>query len=260
MALIPVALILSTIGVLGLLLLLARRLLPDEEAVRPHHDAASAIFSMVGALYAVILAFVVIVVWEANGQARTDSQVEANAVARVYFTARSLPDPQRYRLMTLARDYAATVAHEEWPMLAHGRTSAQARQHVADMRLTTHELRPDNVSQEILMGDTLDAIDELVDARRARNAVLVPLVTPLMWAGLLAGSVLTIGFMLLFNRPSYPLHLLMVGSVAGLIVFLLWLVHDLSRPYAGASALGPEAFDQILQRFREFPPEPAPRR
>lgn len=243
----PLVLILGTVAVVGVLLAITRRLLP-ENPDRPHHDTADSIFQMVGVLYAVILAFVVIVVWETDGKARSDSQVEANAAARVYFTARSLPEPQRLELMTLARDYAETVAHQEWSLMARGRTSPQARQHVAAMRLTTHELRPTTADQEILMGDTLDAINELVDARRERTSALTAPMTPLMWVGLIVSSAVTIGFALLFNRPSFALHLLMVGSMAALIAFILWLVHDLSLPFSGTASVGPEAFEQILQR------------
>lgn len=249
-------LVIGTFAAVGVLLAVARRLLPDDAS--RHQDAATAIFSMVGVLHAVILAFVVIVVWESDGRARVDSQVEANAVARVYFTARSLPEPQRSELMRLAQDYAATVAWQEWPLMAEGRTSPPARQQVADLRLTTHELRPASADQEILMAGTLDAINELVDARRDRTSALTSRLTPLMWTGLVVSSVLTVGFMFLFNQPSYPLHLLMVGAVAALLVFVLWLIHDLSQPFTGTSAVGPDAFEQILQRFEEFPPEGPP--
>lgn len=251
----PLVLVIAgTVAVVAGLLAVARRLLPDDP-VRPHHETATAIFSIIGVLYAVILAFVVIVAWENDRKARDDTQVEANAVARIYFTARALPEPQRAELMTLARDYSATVVGEEWPLMAAGRTSGQARRQVAAMRVTTHELRPATADQEILMGDTLDAINALVDARRERTSALTAPVSPTMWLGLGAGSVLTVGFAFLLNQPPYGLHLLMVAAMAGLIAAALWLVHDLSQPYLGASVVGPDAFEQILQRFHEFPPD-----
>jgi hypothetical protein len=252
-----IALSLGTFATVGMLLAVARRLLPDDPA-RPHQDAAGAIFSMVGVLHAVVLAFVVIVVWEADGLVRDESQVEANAVSRIYFTARSLPEPQGPQLMSLARDYAGTVAREEWPMMAGGRTSPTARRQVSELRVTAQQLRPTSPDQEILMASTLDAINDLVDARRERTSALTsPLSSP-MWIGLVMSSVLTVGFMCLFNRAAYVLHLLMVGPVAVLLVFILWLIHDLSLPFAGASAVAPDAFNQVLQRFQEFPPESQP--
>jgi hypothetical protein len=243
---------LGTLGAIAVVLALIRRALPDDRA---HHDAAGAIFSMVGILHAVVLAFVVIVVWEADGHVRTESQVEANAVSRIYFTARSFPEPQRQEMMSLARDYADTVVYEEWPLMASGQTSATARGQVARMRTITHQLRPETGDQEVLMSGTLDAINELVDARRERTAALTSPLSTLMWAGLIFSSVLTVGFMLLFDRAGYALHLLMVAPVALLLVFILWLVQDLSLPFSGFSSVGPDAFDQVLQRFQEFPPE-----
>jgi uncharacterized protein DUF4239 len=252
---VPFAIGLCTFVGVGALLAAVRRLLPDRPS-RPHQDTATAIFTMVGVLQAVVLAFVVIVVWEADRQARAESQVEANAVARIYFTARSLPEPQRHRLMGLARDYATTVAGEEWPLMTRGETSAVARRQVADLRVTTQQLRPASPDQEILMAGTLDAINELVDARRERTTALTSPLSPLMWTGLFMTSALAVGFMCLFNRPGYLLHLLMVGPVAVMIAFVLWLIHDLSHPFSGANAVPPDAFVQILQRFEEFPPYP----
>lgn len=254
MTLTPLLLAAGTTTVAGALLVMVRRLLPRDPE-RPHQETAGAIFSVVGVLHAVILAFVVIVVWENDRKARDDIQVEASAVARVYFTARALPAPQQHELMTLSRDYAATVAHEEWRLMAGGHTSPRARQQVAAMRVTTHELRPATGDQEILMTSTLDAIDALVEARRERTAALTAPVSPIMWLGLAVSSALTVAFTFLFDRSRLGLHLVMVGSVTALITFMLWLIHDMSLPYSGTSAVGPEAFEQILQRFREFPPD-----
>lgn len=247
----------STLVLVAALLAVVRRVLPNDPD-HPHHDAASAIFSMMGVLLAVILAFVVIVVWEADGNARSQSQVEANAVSRIYFTARALPQPQRDRLMTLAQQYADTVANQEWPLMARGETSPAARRQVSEMRVTAHQLRPTSGDGEILMASTLEAINELVDARRERTGALASPVSSVMWAGLLLSSAFTLGFTFLFNRASYSLHLMMVGSVALLIVFTLWLIQDMSLPFSGTNAVGPDAFGQILQRFQEFPPEQPP--
>lgn len=249
---IPLAVVAGTVAMVGVLLAVSRRLVPGEHK-QPHHDVASAIFSMVGVLYAVILAFVVIVVWENDSDAGDDTQVEANDVSRLYFTARALPEPQRHELMDLARDYADTVTHDEWPLMRQGGTSPKARQLVARMRVTAQGLQPATARDEILMGSSLEAINQLVDARRDRTGALTSPVSPLMWAGLIAGSAITIGFTFLFDHARFVPHLIMVGSMSALIAFTLWLIYDMSLPFAGTSAIGPDAFTQILQRFREFP-------
>ena len=250
---IPFLVVFGTVVVVGVLLAVARRLIPGETK-QPHHDVAGAIFAMVGVLYALILAFVVIVVWENNTAANDNAQIEANDVSRLYFTARALPEPQRGTLMGLARDYAGVVAQDEWALMADGKTSPKAREYVARMRVTAQNMEPASAREEILMGNVLDSINQLVDARRDRTSALTSPVSPVMWAGLVAGSLITIGFTFFFDHSRFVPHLIMVGSMAALIAFIMWLTYDMSLPFAGSNAIGPDAFTQILQRFREFPP------
>ncbi len=249
----PLLIVIGTVILVGICLTFARRIIPGE-VKQPHHDVAAAVFSMVGVLYALILAFVVIVVWENHSASTAEVNVEANEVSRLYFTARALPEPQRTEVMELAREYAAIVADEEWPLMALGQSSAKARAAVARMRVFIQAMQPATARDEILMSNSLDAINALVDARRARTGALVSPVAPIMWVGLIAGSVITVAFTFIFDHSRYVLHLLMVGSMAALIAFTLWIVHDMSLPFSGLNAIGSDAFTQILQRFREFPP------
>jgi hypothetical protein len=138
------------------------------------HDVAVAIFSLVGVLYAVLLAFVVVEVWQADDNAQSNSQAEASDVSQLYFTARALPQPQRGQLTTLARTYAETVAHQEWPLMARGEVSATAISTAAKMRTTILSFVPKDYRDQIVMSQSLEAINRLVDARRLRTGPAQP--------------------------------------------------------------------------------------
>jgi hypothetical protein len=73
----------------------------------------------------VLLAFVVIVVWEEHERAKDTVETEANEVAGVYFLADGFPDPDRARVQELSRSYARVVV-EEWPTMEKGETSERA--------------------------------------------------------------------------------------------------------------------------------------
>ncbi len=235
----------------GVLLGVARWMIPGETK-QSHHEVIIAIHQMVGMLYAILLAFVVIIVWEAASKANDDSQIEANKVSQIYFTARGLPEPQNEQLARLAHDYAATVARQEWRLMREGGTSHRARVLVARMRVVTHSLTPGTPREEILMTQTLDAINALVDARRERTSAVQSPVPPVMWIGLIGGAVITIGFTFLYDYTRYLPHFLAVSTMAALVTFMLWLVWEMSSPFDGPTGVGPTAFDQILQRFKEF--------
>lgn len=240
------------IAVTGILLAVARRVIPGDTK-QAHHDVIISVHQMVGMLYAILLAFVVIIVWEAASKADDDAQVEANKLSQIYFTARGLPEPQRGQLTSLARQYATTVVDEEWPLMRHGQTSPKARALVGKMRTTVHELRPTTPHDEILMTQTLNAINELVDSRRERTAAVQSSIPPVMWTGLIVGAVLTVGITFVYDYTRFLPHFLMVSAMTSLISFMLWLTWEMSHPFDGPTGVGPDAFAQVLDRFAEFP-------
>src|SRR3712207_3230813 len=106
-------------AVLGLTLV--QRLVPATIR-KEHNDVAGFIYAALGVIYAVLLALVVIAVWEEYGRARVTVEAEANATAEIFWLAHRLPEPQGRELQELARSYAQEVVDEEWPLMEQGRT------------------------------------------------------------------------------------------------------------------------------------------
>src|SRR3712207_8130387 len=74
----------SVVAVAGLALV--QRLVPA--TIREeHNDVAGFIYAALGVIYAVLLALVVIAVWEEFGRARVTVESEANALAEVFWLA-----------------------------------------------------------------------------------------------------------------------------------------------------------------------------
>src|SRR3712207_1712458 len=102
-------------------LTLVQRLVPATIR-KEHNDVAGFIYAALGVIYAVLLALVVIAVWEEFGRARVTVESEANALAEISWLAYSLPEPEGPHLQELARSYAEEVVDEEWPLMEQGRT------------------------------------------------------------------------------------------------------------------------------------------
>ncbi|MDQ3791465.1 MAG: DUF4239 domain-containing protein, partial [Actinomycetota bacterium] len=102
-------------------LVLVQRLVPVSIR-KEHNDVAGFIYAALGVIYAVLLALVVIAVWEEFGRARVTVESEANALAEIFWLAHRLPEPQGRHLQELSRSYAEEVVDEEWPLMAQGQT------------------------------------------------------------------------------------------------------------------------------------------
>ena len=96
------------------------RLLVPPASRQQHNDVAGFIYAVLGVIYAVLLALVVIAVWEDFGRARETVEGEANATAEIFWLAHRLPEPERHRVQELARSYAEEVVHGEWPLMREG--------------------------------------------------------------------------------------------------------------------------------------------
>jgi hypothetical protein len=72
-------------------------------------------------IYAVLLALVVIAVWEEYQAANETVEQEANALAEVFWLGHQLPESEGTHLQKLARSYAEEVVHKEWPLMEQGK-------------------------------------------------------------------------------------------------------------------------------------------
>src|ERR671917_1262589 len=97
-----------------------QRLVPAQKR-QEHNDVAGFLYAVVGVVYAVLLALLVIAVWEQYQSARETVESEANAVADIAWIAHRLPEPEHHELQEDARSYAQEVVDEEWPLMEQGR-------------------------------------------------------------------------------------------------------------------------------------------
>ncbi|MGH3146364.1 MAG: DUF4239 domain-containing protein [Rubrobacter sp.] len=214
-----------------------------------HNDVAGFIYAVVGIIYAVLLALVVIAAWEQHERARDTVEGEANELAEVYWLADRLPDSEGERLQELARSYARVVAEEEWVLMERGRSSARAWALLDEMRLLVQEVEADTRADQVLFEQGLDRVHDLSDARRLRLAEANEGIPFVLWSVLVFGGIVTVGFTYLFGLESTWSHRLMVAAVAGMIGAVLFTIGSLEYPFSGGSRIGPEPFELIRERF-----------
>ena len=95
---------------------LQRRL--RSEMLRRHNDVAGFLFSAVGVLYAVVLGFVVVVVWQKYDNAVSNVENEVDAVANLYHVVDAFPGgAARARSAAACEPYARTSLRVEWPAM-----------------------------------------------------------------------------------------------------------------------------------------------
>lgn len=214
-----------------------------------HNDVAGFIFAAVGVMYAVLLAFVVIAVWQNLDSAKQTTFKEADALAGVYWISRELPLPLGAQLEHNSLEYAHIVQDTEWPLMARHESSSQATDLVYEMRSEVFSFNPATPREQVLYEHAVTHVEDLASERRARLNEVGDSVPTIMWVALLAGGLLTVGFTYLFGLSNTLAHGLMVLTLTALVVVSLLLIKEMDYPFTGVTHVDPTAFQVFLERL-----------
>ena len=224
---------------------------------RPHNDVAGFIYAALGVIYAVLLALVVIAVWEEYRAASETVEQEANAAADIFWLADRLPEPRGTHLQELLRSYAQEVVHREWPLMEQGQAPLMTQERgtpagwtlIDDIRQSIQDFEPRTKAEEQLYAEGLDQLDTLSDARRMRLVAAEEGIPGVLWAVLVFGGIAAIGFTYLFGLESTWAHRLMVVTLAAVIGLVLFTIGTMEHPFSGGARIGTGAFELVLERF-----------
>jgi Protein of unknown function (DUF4239) len=230
-------------------LLLVQRLVPVEVRQR-QNDVAGFIYAVLGVAYAVLLALMVIAVWEQWEGAKATVDDEASQLAEIYWIAHQLPQPEGRHIQELAHSYAEVVVDEEWPLMAQGEFSPKAWATIDEIRDSIQSLHASNDDQLLLDQQALERVHGLADARRDRLLAAEEGLPAIMWVVMVGGGFIVVGFTYLFGMENNLTHILMVAALAMIISSVLFTVASLNYPFRGDVHIGPDAFEQILWRFK----------
>jgi hypothetical protein len=209
-----------------------------------HNDRAGFILAVIGVVYAVLLGFVAIGVWERFDAAQTRSYDEATELATVYRDADSFPGGNGLRNTLVA--YAKSVISQEWPKMSRGiRIDAPNPL----LELADHQVRAlpvDSARTAGIQVEMLGAITAALMDRQTRLTIDFIGINSIMWVVLLAGAYVTVAFTYLFGFERTVMQQLMIGGLSLIIGLVLFLTLALDYPFRGSIAVGPGAFQSLL--------------
>ncbi len=221
----------------------------DIESLRSHNDVAGFIIAVVGVIYGVLLAFVVIVVWERFDEAIGVADREADLVLALYRDAAAFPD-QTAELRTRIRGYASSVVEQEWPTMASSQGDDEETDAAMESLFAAYRsVQLSSPQQDPFRDASIQRLDDIAEARRARILASSSRLPGPMWVLVLAGGAITVAFTYFFAVSNARAHFLMVGAVAAMIALTLFLILSLGFPFSGDVAVGPSAMRDAIREF-----------
>jgi hypothetical protein len=220
------------------------------ERLKLNNEVAGFIYAVIGVVYAVLLGFSALIVWEQYDKAQVVVEEEANKLADLYRSAQTFPDDMRTEVETSLRTYARLVIDKEWPAMAEGQFSPETWDAYDHLWRIYQNFEPSNDHERTWFGESLTRMNDLGDQRRLRLLASRSEAVPnVMWIVLLGAGAVTVSFTLLFGTMNPTAHILMIAALATTIALVLFSIFAMHEPFAGVTRVEPEAFHQVLELF-----------
>lgn len=218
------------------------------ERLSSNNEVAGFKFAVVGVIYAVLLAFAVIVVWERYNEAEMAVVQEAGAATTLYRLAAG-PQPEAVATRAALANYLRAALQYDWPMMAKEQHSAEANQALNELYAAALRLAHAGSLESAAQIAMFTQLDAMTQARRTRVHLALGIVPVVLWEALVLGGVLTVVFTFFFGTANLKAQVTMTAILA-LIVFMgLFVIIAIDHPFTGPVHVDGVALERVLLDF-----------
>jgi hypothetical protein len=219
-----------------------------------NNEVAGFKFATVGVIYAVLLAFAILVVWERFNKADSDVANEASAAATVFRLTQSLDADHGAAVRYATVNYLREAVDKDWPAMGHGTSSRDVTIALTEIYDAVLKFHTFGSFESPVVAEILRDVDRISEMRRQRLVVASGIVPGIIWAILFTGAFVAIGFTFFFGTANLRAQMVTSGAVAILIFSGLLTVVAIDHPFAGTVKVGPEALIAVIQDFGDKAP------
>jgi len=232
---------------------IVRRYVPLDR-LSANNEVAGFKFATVGVIYAVLLAFAILVVWERFNKADSDVANEASAAATVFRLTQGLDADHGAAVRKATTNYLREAVDKDWPAMGQGTSSRDVTIALTEIYDAVLKFHTFGSFESLVVAEILRDVDRISEMRRQRLVAASGIVPGIIWAVLFTGAFVTIGFTFFFGTANLRAQTVMSGAVAILIFSGLLTVVAIDHPFAGTVKVGPEALIAVIQDFGDKAP------
>jgi hypothetical protein len=204
------------------------------------------VFQLAGVLYAVLVAFVVVVVWEQFGDAEQATHSEATAIADLIRDSEALPAQVRPQIRHELIAYTQDVVNDEFPRMRRGEAIEEQSEHLTRVWDSYLGVEPVTRAEISFYDESITRLDDLGTGRKVRVASGHAEIPVELWVLLIGGGAIVMMFTFMFGTQDLIVHASGVALTAALMALVLYLIFALEHPFVGALSVKPDAYVNVL--------------
>ncbi len=212
-------------------------------------------YALCGGIFAVVLAFVAVGVYEAMDKTTATAAAEANSLSNLAFDTAGMPAEEGEKVRSDINTYIDTVTQKEWPaQQAYHMEDSNFEQGWNQVRTINSDIaswEPATPGQTAINGDMVRLVNDLFAARRRRLLAAQAHLPAAVWQMLIFGLILVAVFIYLYGPHSFGIHVAVTSLTMLSIGLVFTLIIALDYPFRGALSVDDEAFVGVKQVAHE---------
>jgi hypothetical protein len=206
-------------------------------------------YAIVAVVYAVLIGFIVVNVFESFSKGDEIATTEANRLSNLKLDSVGLSTDESALIRASVNKYTDIVIQKEWPAQQNGDLADEVFQpgwtqlSVLSTQLAAYE--PTTAGQGVTKQAMLSVMDDLVEARRNRIEAAGDHVPSVIWQILLLAGGIAVIYTYLFGAHSFKIHLAITGLIAATISLVFVLIIALDYPFRGEVSVSDDAFVSV---------------
>jgi hypothetical protein len=220
------------------------------EVLKENHEVAAAIFNAFGLLYAVVVAFVVFVVWGRFDDASKNMELEASQAADIFYISRAFPYSTATQIKQALYEYTSSIVDDEIMQMSKGKSSPKTTAAVSKLMGIFLGMDYKTLRNPAIYEESFKRFNDLAQYRRLRIFAAKDSVPSVIWMVLLLGALIMVSYTYLFGIKKVLPQNLMTAALTITITLILFLVYILDHPFKGAAAIGNEPMKTVTGKMQ----------
>ena len=215
------------------------------------NEVAGIVFSAVALLYSLILAFVIVAVWEDYNDLNKTIEAETDKLNSILAHTGNLPDNLKEIVGKSIFDYCDQVVNKEWQMQ---QTKTEYPSAIPVLRQQLLNIQPDNEMQKRVFDVVDEDLSSVSDLHRERLAHTRSQMPQLIWQILKAGTIILILFSYFLQVSSVKLKRLYLAFLVTSISMCMFLVYSLDHPFDAQEGVSNQPYRNVQQEIKTYLP------
>ncbi|MEI7583092.1 DUF4239 domain-containing protein [Runella sp.] len=217
------------------------------KVLKSHNEVTGFLFTAITSFYALLLGFVVFVVWGQLNDLQGNVSQEGSSAFGLYRDIKFYPDTtESKQLMKVYLDFVFDVIDDEFPNMARMQASQKTLESFNQVFYKMERINPKNQFQLQLVTEMFHHLNELATYRGLRTATVEMEIPSPIWWPMMLGAIITIVCAMLLDIENSHIHIGLNALFGIFIGMFFFIIIELDHPFTGSLSIQPDSYMQIF--------------